>query len=107
MFDNARMEIETARSLRRLMPRIDERFHDQIDSADWQVFASRLNAHFPDLFRLLIELHGSRYDFFYHLEQVLALAATSWLDVRMIRATSGSVRPYSRNRWRGISTCVT
>jgi hypothetical protein len=33
MIDNARMEIETERSLRRLMPRMEERFGDQIGAA--------------------------------------------------------------------------
>ena len=80
MFDNARMEIETERSLRRLMPRLEEQFRDQISNPDWQIFLERLDTHFPNLFRLLVDLHGNRYDFFYHLEHLLALAATSWLE---------------------------
>ncbi len=75
---STQLEIETSRSLKRLMPRLEARFGDQTDGADWQIFVDRLNAHFPDLFRLLVELHGSRYDFFYYLEQVLTLAAESW-----------------------------
>ena len=36
--------------------------------------------HFPDLFRLLLGLYGDRYDFLFHLERILGLAAESWLD---------------------------
>jgi amylosucrase len=79
-YDNTQLETETSRSLSRLMPRIEAQFADQFGDADWEVFVDRLNAHFPRLFRLLVELHGSRYDFFYHLEQVLMLAAESWLQ---------------------------
>ncbi len=80
MFDNTQLEIETSRTLSRLMPRIEAQFADQFGDADWEIFVDRLNAHFPRLFRLLVELHGSCYDFFYHLEQVLMLAAESWLQ---------------------------
>jgi amylosucrase len=80
VLNNPQLEIESSRSLRRLMPRLEARFGDKVAGADWSIFVERLNAHFPDLFRLLFELHGSRYDFFYHLEQVVVLAASSWLE---------------------------
>ena len=34
---------------------------------------------FPTLFELLLRLYGDRYDFFYHLERILAAAAEMWL----------------------------
>ncbi len=37
--------------------------------------SARLEAQFPRLFGLLLHLYGDRYDFFYHLEQILAAAA--------------------------------
>ena len=49
-------------------------------SDNWQIFQKRLKTHFPRLFRLLVGLYGERYDFFYHLERILALAARSWLE---------------------------
>jgi amylosucrase len=44
------------------------------------VFEGRVRAHFRRLFELLLHLYGDRYDFFYHLENILATAARSWLD---------------------------
>ena len=41
-------------------------------------FEIRLEEHWPTLFDLLLQLYGQRYDFFYHLEQILATAAQAW-----------------------------
>ena len=41
-------------------------------------FEHRLNHEWPKLFGLLFQLYGSRYDFFFHLEQILLTAARSW-----------------------------
>ena len=41
-------------------------------------FSRRLDAHFPRLFNLLLSLYGGRYDFFYHLEQILLTAAEAF-----------------------------
>jgi amylosucrase len=50
------------------------------DAADpWAIFEGRLSAYFPRLFELLVGLYGDRYDFFYHLEQILKTAATAYL----------------------------
>jgi amylosucrase len=70
---------QTARSLERLLPRLDARFAAQVDPADWAAFKARLERHFPALFKLLLHLYGSHYDFFYHLEEILASAAAAWL----------------------------
>ena len=58
------------------------RFVEQIaaDPQGWQVFIQRLGTRFPALFRLYIELYGSRYDFFYHLEDLLASLAQAWFE---------------------------
>lgn len=71
---------QTKRSLERLLPRLDARFAAQADPADWAAFRGRLERHFPRLFRLLLHLYGSHYDFFYHLEEILASAARAWLE---------------------------
>lgn len=71
---------QTKRSLERLLPRLDARFAAQADPAEWAAFRSRLERHFPRLFRLLLHLYGSHYDFFYHLEEILASAARAWLE---------------------------
>ena len=43
-------------------------------------FRRRLDAHFPRLFRLLVSLYGGRYDFYFHLERILGLAAQMSAD---------------------------
>lgn len=70
---------QTARSLQRLLPRLDARFAAQADQADWAAFKTRLERHFPTLFPLLLHLYGQHYDFFFHLEEILASAAEAWL----------------------------
>ncbi|MGW8266194.1 MAG: alpha-amylase family glycosyl hydrolase [Longimicrobiales bacterium] len=66
-------------SLRRLLPRIEARFGGETESAEWGAYLSRLRAHFPSLFAQLHALYGQQYDFFYHLESVLASATEMWL----------------------------
>lgn len=79
------------RSLTRLLPRLEMEFREHLHTPAWEAFRTRLDAHFEDLFRLLLALYGQQYDFFYHLERILALAAQSWLDrpqdLKMLDAT--------------------
>lgn len=76
------LSFESLRTLERLQPRIQALFvrGEEKLSEDWKVFNTRLSQHFPRLFGLLLDLYGTRYDFFYHLEQLLILAAQAWLD---------------------------
>jgi amylosucrase len=64
-------------SLKRLLPRIEPLFEDQVERA---AFLERLQRHFPRVFRLLFDLYGQRYDFFYHLEQIILTTARLVLD---------------------------
>lgn len=66
-------------SLRRIMPRLKERFASQTDEAGWEAYSERVQRHFPRLFSRLFELYGGQYDFFYHLEQILCTATRMWL----------------------------
>jgi amylosucrase len=68
------------RSLERLRPRLQARFERESNKEDWAAFDSRLETHFPRLFGLLYELYGQMYDFFYHLERTLEVAAHAWLE---------------------------
>lgn len=70
------------RSYQRLIPRLDARFAGFRDSQPgrWGEFARRLEEHFPRLFRLLFRVYGDQYDFFYHLEELLATLAQSWIE---------------------------
>lgn len=72
------MDREAQRSLDRILPRLRTRFPEVVP-AEWKVFESRLRIHFESLFTVLLRLYGSRYDFFYHLEEILETAARMWL----------------------------
>jgi amylosucrase len=72
------LERQTALTLDRLLPRLQVQFEDAAPG-DRQTFEARLAVHFPTLFELLLQLYGDRYDFFYHLERILVLAAESWI----------------------------
>jgi len=71
---------QAALTLRRLLPRINERFEGRTDPAEWAGYLERLTRHFPALFERLHRLYGDRYDFFYHLEAVLCAATRMWLE---------------------------
>ena len=81
MFDNTYFERETQLTLHRLLPRLEKELSDSI-SADpniWQNFFARLQKFFPSLFRLYFGLYADRYDFFFHVEDlVLSLARASF-----------------------------
>lgn len=78
--DQAWVEEHSAASLERLMPRIEARFHGQVEEVEWEAYTSRLRRHFPQLFGRLFALYGRHYDFFYHLESIVATATQMWLD---------------------------
>ncbi|MCO8121635.1 alpha-amylase family glycosyl hydrolase [Stieleria sp. TO1_6] len=46
----------------------------------WCEFERRLEEHWGPLFAILYHLYHDRYDFFYHLEQILTTAALSWFE---------------------------
>ncbi len=77
--DAAWMSQESAASLRRVLPRLEARFKDQVDPVEWDAYVQRLKMHFPRLFEHLHGLYSDRYDFFYHLESILASATEMWL----------------------------
>jgi glycosidase len=83
---------EIDRTLTRLLPRLETSLAAEIaaDPEGWRFFVERLAVRFPPLFRLYLELYGSRYDFFYHLEDLLASLARAWfarpVDLRTLDA---------------------
>lgn len=77
--DSTWLEQHAAASLKRLLPRIEARFEGETDTARWDAYLRRLERHFPRLFRRLHQLYGHHYDFFYHLESILASATEMWL----------------------------
>ncbi len=78
--DDRWMQKEAKSTLKRLLPRLEEKFAHQCDEADWQDFLVRVNRHFPDIFPRLFHLYNHYYDFFYHVENIMATATRMWLD---------------------------
>jgi len=74
MADIVWMEREAQRTLQRLLTRLEPQLKTL--KKDRQVFETRLQQQFPRLFRLLVQLYGTRYDFFYHLEVIITTAIT-------------------------------
>src|SRR6056297_890009 len=73
------IEFESELSLQRLLPRIDSVWQThQVSDQIRHEFELRLEEHWLPLFVLLRKLYGDRYDFFYHLEQILKTAAEAW-----------------------------
>jgi amylosucrase len=73
---------EAFRTQARLFPRLEKQFarYAKQNPDQWAVFKSRLEEHFPGLFRILLHLYGEQYDFFYHLESLLGIMAQSWVS---------------------------
>lgn len=68
-------------TLQRLQPRLQEVWRtSQIDDVKQHEFEARLDKHWRPLFGLLFQLYSSRYDFYYHIEQVLLTAAQGWAE---------------------------
>lgn len=75
-------EIQSRRTLDRLLPRLKERYHTKrgrMTASQWRLFTQRLDSHFPRLFRLLYHIYGQQYDFIYYLEELLNITARMWL----------------------------
>jgi amylosucrase len=73
---------EARRSYQRLLLFLQTTFAAQATAnpQDWQSFLERLEAQFPRLFNLYYQLYHTRYDFFYHLEDLVATAGRLWLE---------------------------
>ncbi len=71
---------ESERTLKRLLPRLEKELSASIskDAQGWQEFNQRVQKHFAALFNLYLGLYGARYDFFFHLEDLLLSLARSW-----------------------------
>ncbi len=73
MLDETTAHAYASETLTRLMPRLSAHLGE--GSAP---FFARLTQHFPRAFKLLHALYGDRYDFFYHLEQILLTCAQAY-----------------------------
>ena len=70
---------QSAASLKRILPRLRARFKD-VPAPEWDSFTGRMERHFGRLFGILHGLYGGHYDFFYHLEGILATAVERWVE---------------------------
>jgi len=67
-------------SLQRLTPNLRRLWNESdMDPAAAISFEERLVEQWPRLFLLLRKLYGHRFDFFYHLDQILQTAARGWI----------------------------
>ena len=71
---------EAQLSLQRILPRLESVWQSDADSQLKHEFLVCLEQYWPDLFAILLQLYGSRYDFFYHAEQILLTAAQALRD---------------------------
>lgn len=73
---------EAERSLRRILPRLQAHYTDYAGKhpQEWREFVQRLEENFERLFTILLHLYGSRYDFFYYLEELLGMLARAWIE---------------------------
>lgn len=83
--EESRLEYEANRSLRRIRPKITRRIEAAVPDDLGRVrlhetIDHRLDEHWITLFRLLYQLYGHHYDFFYYLEDIALTAIDSWLD---------------------------
>ncbi len=74
------MERESKHTFERLFPRVERELGNFIsaDPQGWREFTDRLQKYFPSFFHLYLGLYGARYDFFFHLEDLLLSLARSW-----------------------------
>ncbi|MGE9290453.1 MAG: alpha-amylase family glycosyl hydrolase, partial [Puniceicoccales bacterium] len=82
--EESRLEYEATRSLRRIRPKISRRIEEEgkneLERARlYESIDQRLDEHWLTLFRLLYQLYGHHYDFFYYLESIVLTAIDSWL----------------------------
>lgn len=64
---------------KRLLPRLESRYAAQVEEEEWHGFIRRLDKNFEKLFNCLFSLYGTQYDFFFHIESILASATEMWI----------------------------
>lgn len=81
MIEQNQIEHEASKTLKRILPRLEDTLQKEIaKEKNWGEFKKRLQKNFLALFKLYAELYSHQYDFFYHLEDLIASIAKSWLN---------------------------
>jgi amylosucrase len=73
------VERKARKSLQRLRPRF-EPLLERVEPEARDTFWRRMDDHFPEAFTLLLELYGTYYSFFYHLEVILNTVARAYIE---------------------------
>ena len=80
MYSQEWYEKQSKITLKRILPRLESYVLEEVENpAEWQSYLERLNLHFPTLFKLLHQLYGDQYDFFYHIDSILETATCMWM----------------------------
>jgi len=76
------IERDSNQSLSRLLPDLEARYRAKIssDPGSWGTFRDRLDSNFSRLFKIYFHLYSDRYDFFFHLADLLDTLARMWFD---------------------------
>ncbi len=77
--ETASLAKKSASAWKRLLPRLEARFASQVEPDEWQGYVERMKKNFSRFFNCLYSLYGTQYDFFYHLESILASATEMWI----------------------------
>src|SRR5215207_4348260 len=82
MIENQNIEREAHRTFQRILPRVEEILKPEIekDRLGWGQISSRLHRNFPTLFTLYADVYSDRYDFFFHLEDLILSIARLWFS---------------------------
>ncbi|HNH25985.1 MAG TPA: alpha-amylase family glycosyl hydrolase [Anaerolineales bacterium] len=82
MIELNQLELEASKSLVRILPRVEQNLKRFItkDPQAWAQFTTRLQKNFPALLGFYADVYSYRYDFFYHLEDLVMSMARSWFE---------------------------
>ena len=73
------MDHRAKKSLERLRPRFEPLLAD-LDTVTQDIFWERMERKFPEAFALLMDIYGTYYSFFYHLEVILKTVTQAYVD---------------------------
>lgn len=76
------VEHEAPKLLKKILARAAQALARSIkhDPAGWRQFMKRLHKNFPALFRLYAAVYSGRYDFYFHLEDLVISIARLWFE---------------------------
>ena len=78
--DGRNRNSQAALAYDRLRPRLEMLWEtESVDPSSVNEFELRLQEKWPELFAMLLRLYGNRWDFFFHLEQILLTIARGWI----------------------------